>query len=974
MLVKPAATYRPPALPLATFLFFCSGALGLGYELVWIRKAALIVGASPIALSTVLSAFFVGLALGSSFFGRRVRTPFSPLVVYGVLELLIGLYALAFPSLFSLLKSAYAVAYPPLSGSAVALFGLRFGLLFLLFVVPTFFMGGTLPLLLDGLVSADRSIGPRTSFLYGINILGAVAGVLVTCYFAIPWLGMNGTSLAGGVGNLAIGAAALVGFRREARSQADHGVERLHRFFPAAAFASGLLAIGYQVCWARYFTLFTFSSVYTTAVLLAVYLLCLSAGSFLLAPMLRRLSSPLGILSVLQALVPLTTVLGLRAWRLAEYKFAIEREATGTGQMRPSITLEIAHDYPKFWHFFNEAADAVFFAPVFQVALVLAVPVVLIGVGLPALITAATDRSSSLRSVAGRLVFWNTLGSGAGSFITGYALLPLVGVHWTLLVLGMGSAGLAFAAAKKASETVRSRRGLLRMYALPAIGAAGVLGFFTLSEDITRETLRRELFGRATSGAKLIEVVEGPLTTAYISEDPASLRVGSGAVQMGHILKGSVNMQVLEGHLPSLFFPDGDGPRDCLGICLGSGQSFGALLRYPIRQLDVVEISMEITDLAREHLGQYNNDLARDRRVRFHLDDGRHFVERAPDASYDLVSMESSPPTADGMYSLYSVEFYEQVKRILRPGGVIMQFMPLYYLTPLDTKSVIKTFAEVFPDTFVAKVSLGDYMLLGYTSRPRFPVAAIHDRCRVLSEEWSERRLPQGRWTPQSRHPVASFEGVVSTLILGPEEVRRMEAPVIFHDDRQLLSYTSGDRWLARRYMGPALAYLSFAALRPTGFDRLKDYFDPPLSRELVLELTAERLTALKTFNVPDPDEIERRTGALDLARDPTERAGLALDLARDLDAALWKDEAYRYVEVALETLRDHPELTRPEHLETARRIVRNRIAVYAQTAQKWLDRWERRYAEAPLLVAMRNEHGEHRAREARAASRYLFP
>ena len=41
----------PLLLLLAAFLFFCSGALGLGYELIWIRKAALVVGASQIALA-----------------------------------------------------------------------------------------------------------------------------------------------------------------------------------------------------------------------------------------------------------------------------------------------------------------------------------------------------------------------------------------------------------------------------------------------------------------------------------------------------------------------------------------------------------------------------------------------------------------------------------------------------------------------------------------------------------------------------------------------------------------------------------------------------------------------------------------------------------------------------------------------------------------------------------------------------------
>ena len=207
---------------LAAILFFVSGALGLGYELVWIRKAALIVGTSQLALTTVLSSFFLGIALGSQVVGRYPRgARWSPLFVYGLFEIAIGLFALVFPLLFRGVEAAYGLTYPLAQESSIALFALRFALLFLLFLIPTFFMGGTLPLLLDGLATRDRAIGSLTSFLYGVNILGAVAGVLLTAYFAIPALGKNGTSLAAGVGNLAIGLVAVVAFRRASPVHAE---------------------------------------------------------------------------------------------------------------------------------------------------------------------------------------------------------------------------------------------------------------------------------------------------------------------------------------------------------------------------------------------------------------------------------------------------------------------------------------------------------------------------------------------------------------------------------------------------------------------------------------------------------------------------------------------------------------------------------------------------------------------------------
>lgn len=377
---------RPKTFGRATALFFFSGALGLGYELVWIKKAALVVGASQIALSTVLTSFFLGIALGGYFVGNRLRsTRRSPLLIYGIFELVIGLFALAFPFLFFLLEQTYGALYPVAAEVDGGLFALRFGLLFALVLVPTFFMGGTLPLLLDGLVAEDRAIGSRTSFLYGVNILGAVAGVLCTAYFAIPALGMNGTSVAGGIGNLLIAGAAFLFFRQSAPTHAVAGKVRLGWFFPAAAFLSGLVAIAYQVAWSRYFSLFHTTSVYFTAMLLAVFLLALATGSLALSPVLRTRWSPLKVLGGLQGLVPLFALTMIYWWRSAEHSVALQGKRItlpdGSVRIVPLETLEIDHLNPSYMMFWSEKADAIFFAPLFQIALCIFIPVALMGAG-----------------------------------------------------------------------------------------------------------------------------------------------------------------------------------------------------------------------------------------------------------------------------------------------------------------------------------------------------------------------------------------------------------------------------------------------------------------------------------------------------------------------------------------------------------------------------------------------------------------
>src|SRR4029453_1296047 len=244
-----------------------------------------------------------------------------------------------------------------------------------------------------------------TSLLYGINILGAVVGVLVTCYLAIPSIGMNGTSLAGGVGNLAIALTALAAFRRLAPIHAEEPREPVGRFFAAAAFTSGLLAIGYQLAWARYFSLFKTGTVYLTAVLLAVYLLALSAGSFIVAPLLAGRWRPLRILGAVQAIVPIAVLYGLEGWRTVEVRVSIRGGRTPGGRPGANRALEFDALNPKYWRWISETVDAVFVAPFLEVGASIFIPVVLIGCGLPCILAAAAKRSAGLKSVSGRLLF-----------------------------------------------------------------------------------------------------------------------------------------------------------------------------------------------------------------------------------------------------------------------------------------------------------------------------------------------------------------------------------------------------------------------------------------------------------------------------------------------------------------------------------------------------------------------------------------
>jgi predicted membrane-bound spermidine synthase len=855
---------RRGTLLLAGTLFMLSGALGLGYQLVWIRKATLIVGASQIALSTVLTSFFLGLALGSLAVGRYLRSRrFSPLFIYGLFEAGIGLYALAFPLLFGWIEASYGALYGIAASSSQALFLLRFALLFVLFLVPTFFMGGTLPLLLDGLVDRDASVGSLTSFFYGLNIIGAVIGVLLTSYFAIPHLGMNGTSLAAGVGNLSIAVLAIVAFRSATPlhipAKAGKSVPGPGLFFSFLAVLSGLATIGYQIAWARYFSLFKTASVHLTAILLAVFLAALAAGSMIMARLLATGVRPLRIVALLQPLAAFIILYGLGWWRFADYTLT-----ASNFEITPS------------WYFFSEVADTIFFAPLFQIGLVIFLPVTLLGTALPGIIAAATRNSAALRGTSGRLVFWNTIGASAGGFAAGYLLIPAFGLTGTLFTLTLFTLMLGAAAESRlVMAAARARRipfGWGHGFTVLALIGA----FLFLRDDVTRDTIRHHGVGKRIAKAKLVDLVEGPLTTGSVFSDPDNIYIAADDQILAVVRHGDLSVQAIEGHLPALFYPRPGTPKRVLGIAVGSGQSFGAMLRYPIEHMDIVDISTEMIQLAFEHFREFNCDLGNDPRVAVHLDDGRHFVERAAPESYDVISMEPPPPTAPGVHALYSLEFYQAAERVLREDGVIMQWLPLYWMTPNEARGIVMTQAAVFPQTFVLRMGQIDFVTMSFkrSEPPRFRTEWIEERAKIFAQEHEVLRK---QWTSKCRHGTASLEGILALITTGPEDVARMNAPYIYRDDDQRLSYSSDDRQLLRRYHGNTLSIISFTALPITPFSRLQQYFADPIP---VAELDEERARALLMYRVHSPAELAAAEVRYNMTADPAVRAKHAVTAA----------------------------------------------------------------------------------------------
>ena len=213
-------TDRPGAYWAILLCFFASGISGLVYQVVWVRELVLVFGATTFAVSTVLTAFMGGLALGSFYFGRRSERVGRPLRLYGVIEIGIGLYGLAVPFIFALLPSLYQPFWNWLHLSFFAISIVRFIFAVLVLIVPTALMGATLPVL-SSYYARDRGrIGLHVGSLYALNTFGAVMGAAATGFVLIPSFGMRATTATAAAINILLGLVALA-FARKYESGAD---------------------------------------------------------------------------------------------------------------------------------------------------------------------------------------------------------------------------------------------------------------------------------------------------------------------------------------------------------------------------------------------------------------------------------------------------------------------------------------------------------------------------------------------------------------------------------------------------------------------------------------------------------------------------------------------------------------------------------------------------------------------------------
>lgn len=662
-------------------LLVASGAAALIYQVLWIKQLTLIVGVDLYAVTIGVSAFFAGLALGGLSIGHLADHTPRPLRLYSLLE--IGVALVGATTTFALAHSARLFATLEDSNGLLA-----WAAVFVMVTVAPFLMGGTLPAVVRSLaLTADR-VGSGGGGMYAANTAGGIIGALAASFLLIPALGIQGTGLAAaGIGVL----AAVGGLCLDRSLPAAAASERKSAPAPivgSAAIAilfyamAGALALGYEVIWSQSVVQFMSTRSFAYSVMLATYLSGLALGSALFARSADRVRDPWSVFGLLVAaagLVALAEISLLGRWLFTVQAIAEHTmiSLTGNPLLAMCARFAVATSY------------------------IVLVPTLLLGAAFPAALKLIIDCGHVGRDV-GRVIAVNTIGGIAGTAITGFVLVPKFGLVRSLAILAVLAALLGLSAAMRSVAGLR-----LAKWGAIACGIVALVVAWRTPADRLATLLAN------ARGGEIVFYEEARGGTVAVLEQTAGRKrfrrlYIQGVSNTGDTLP-SLRYMRLQALLP-LIIHNGR-PRAALVIGLGTGITSGALLNFPgLEQRVVAELLPEVLHAAPNFRGNFA--AATDPRLDIRLRDGRREL-LSNEQSYDLITLEPPPPSAAGVANLYSSDFYELARSRLRRGGMVAQWLPLPTQNDEDTRSLVRSFLDVYPHASLWSTELHEMLMVG---------------------------------------------------------------------------------------------------------------------------------------------------------------------------------------------------------------------------------------------------------------------
>ena len=760
---------------LMLFMFFLSGVAALAYQITWAKRLHLVFGVTLYAASAVVTAFMAGLALGSLYFGRWVDRWKRPLKLFAILQAGIAACAFLFPSVLVLLKRIYVLAYASFGDNHYGMSLIRFGLAFLVLLVPTSLMGGTLPVITRACAYRKDDLGRKVSTLYSLNNLGAFFGCLAAGFFFMEHFGPTGTMRLAALLNLIVMLSALLldrhlpargsVIREDNAAETPDTSESISLNVPVKVslwvFAiEGVTSLIYQMAWIRMLVFFITTAVYSFSTIVSTYLVGLSLGAFLCRRRVDKLRNPYLLLGgiemgiALSALVTIPLIPHLMSIREGLVRF-------NAGGLSVSLAMNAANFGVTF--------------------LVILVPTAFMGATLPVMSRIYLRAMPSVGRRMGVLGCLDTIGSVFGAFVGGFVLIPLLGATRTIIATAL--LNLVLAGSVFAVDPVTKRRMFQRkpLYAVAACFVAALMLLVVKPTPIIEHTgiLKNQPMRR------LVAYQEDQVASVSVLE-----QIGFGRfLYVNDECVGSTGSHdrlshEIEIHQALLLHPN---PKRLLIIGLGLGLGVGAALTHDV-EVDAVELSSSVVRVngafkdsfiyySTEHQGALP---LTDPNVHVRIEDGRNYVLGTAN-KYDVIHVGGFHPLrSSSAAGFYTLEFFEDCKRILNPGGRFALWLPLHMVPYKDFQMILRTFHKAFPLGTVWHKHTADCLLLVGGVGP----------IEIDFEQYESNFNRPSVFEHLARSNVHEVYDMLDSFCLGPEAIARIAGEGPIHtDEHPLIEY-----------------------------------------------------------------------------------------------------------------------------------------------------------------------------------------
>jgi spermidine synthase len=629
---------------LLSILFFCSGMPALIYQIVWQRALFAIYGVNSESVAVVVSAFMVGLGLGSLVGGwLSAKSPKRVILFFALAEFGTAAFGLASLTIF------HSIAQRTAGAPLASLVPLSLALL----LIPTGCMGATLPLLADYLVRAYCPVGYSVGSLYFSNTFGSAVACYLCATFLLRDFGQHGSVRLAAFMNLAVGVSAFLFLLRRIQPASDLPQEISPPQYSAALISlkaamalsalTGCISLGFEIVWFRVFVLASSDRAPAFALLLSTFLAGVAAGAYI-AGKLTENKTP------------------------SELATAIAVVLIAAGGL--------SHHLPPLVGFLNfKGMNYLLAASGFFLT------AALLGAVFPLLCRLAIPAGDQAGRAVSFIYVANIVGSATGSLLIGFVLFNHIGLRGISSLLAISSLTLGV------TVLVFASRGrpffTLRNASLVGLSAVAFLAA-QLSYDRFYEhlVLGAELHSAPTSLAHLVENRNGIVAV-----------LDNGAVFGNGVYDGFFNIDplndknlIVRAFAVPAFNPS---PVHLLMVGLSSGSWAQVLANEPaVESLDIVEINPGYLPLIRQYPAV--RSLLSNPKVHIYIDDGRRWLFAHPDRRYDLIVQNTSFYWRDHVAELLSVDYLRIIRSHLSPAGI-------YYYNTTGSDDVVATGLSVFP-------------------------------------------------------------------------------------------------------------------------------------------------------------------------------------------------------------------------------------------------------------------------------------